>query len=190
MNGTNQAPMSALKSLGYFAFPWLLFLTATYVVIPALAHAQVPLFVNFLISLGTPLGVLILASLVAYRLEGGPWKCSEFKCRFRLRSMRRGTWLWTLGLSIFMFLAPAFLSFSSDWIRMMAPVPDPLARMFVINPNEFMGVPLAGAWWLALGYLVYVIINVSGEELWWRGYILPRQEASMGSWAWLAHGFM
>jgi membrane protease YdiL (CAAX protease family) len=190
MNEIRPAPMSLPKSLGFFATPWLLFIIAVYAVIPALGRANVPLFGNFFISLAIPLGLLLLAALVAYRRDGWPWTWSEFRCRFRLEPMRGTTWLWAIGLSVFMFLGQGFLDFTSAWIQTIAPIPDTLARMFKISTGEFMGVPLAGAWWMVLAYLAYIVINVSGEELWWRGYILPRQEASLGKWAWLVHGIL
>jgi membrane protease YdiL (CAAX protease family) len=35
-----------------------------------------------------------------------------------------------------------------------------------------------------------LFFNITGEELWWRGYILLRQELSQGCWAWLIHGVL
>jgi membrane protease YdiL (CAAX protease family) len=87
-----------------------------------------------------------------------------------------------------MLLAPGVLSFSSIWIQQGAPMPAHLLRLFDIQAGTFMDIPLAGAWWLLLVYLFYVLLNVFGEELWWRGYILPRQELAFGKWSWLVHG--
>src|SRR5205807_1973574 len=57
------------------------------------------------------------------------------------------------------------------------------------GPKDFMGVPLAGAWWILVYYaLVMLACNIGGEELWWRGYLLPRQEAAFGKAAWIIHG--
>jgi hypothetical protein len=32
------------------------------------------------------------------------------------------------------------------------------------------------------------VCNIGGEELWWRGYVLPRQELAFGGAAWIVHG--
>jgi membrane protease YdiL (CAAX protease family) len=57
------------------------------------------------------------------------------------------------------------------------------------GPTDFMGIQLAGAWWVCLYYVVWlVILNILGEELWWRGYVLPRQELFFGGATWVVHG--
>ncbi|MGE5377854.1 MAG: hypothetical protein ACM3XO_22565, partial [Bacteroidota bacterium] len=158
-------PMSFWQSVGFFGVPWLVFLFSIYILLPALDRAGIPLFFNFLICLGIPLGLLLLASCVAYRREGRPWAWSAFRDRFRLGAMKASTWLWAIGLSLFMILMRGFLTFSSVWIQHAAPMPAPLLRMFDIQPTAFMGISLAGNWWLLAGYLGYVFLNVFGEEL-------------------------
>ena len=40
-------------------------------------------------------------------------------------------------------------------------------------------------------YLLFVfVINIFSEELWWRGYILPRQELKHGKVAWVINGVL
>jgi len=57
------------------------------------------------------------------------------------------------------------------------------------GPTDFMGFHLMGAWWLLIYYSVWLIVfNILGEELWWRGYVLPRQEMAFGRAAWVVHG--
>ena len=57
------------------------------------------------------------------------------------------------------------------------------------GPKDFMGVPLQGAWWILIYYAVIILVfNIGGEELWWRGYVLPRQELAFGRTAWVVHG--
>jgi hypothetical protein len=57
-------------------------------------------------------------------------------------------------------------------------------------PAEFLGVPLQGKWWLVIFYLIVLCFNIFGEEFWWRGYLLPRQERTHGKWTWLVHGIL
>jgi membrane protease YdiL (CAAX protease family) len=57
------------------------------------------------------------------------------------------------------------------------------------GPQDFMGVRLQGAWWILVYYAVVMLVcNIGGEELWWRGYVLPRQELAFGKVAWVIHG--
>src|SRR5690242_6436799 len=57
------------------------------------------------------------------------------------------------------------------------------------GPNDFMGIPLHGAWWILVYYAVLILVwNIGGEELWWRGYVLPRQELAFGTATWVVHG--
>lgn len=46
-----------------------------------------------------------------------------------------------------------------------------------------------GKYWLLLIWLPYWILNILGEEFFWRGVMLPRQEIAFGKHAWLVHGF-
>jgi membrane protease YdiL (CAAX protease family) len=57
-------------------------------------------------------------------------------------------------------------------------------------PTEFLGIALRGNWGMALVYLAILVLNIVGEEFWWRGYVLPRQELAHGRWAWLVHGIL
>jgi membrane protease YdiL (CAAX protease family) len=49
---------------------------------------------------------------------------------------------------------------------------------------------IVGRWELVALYFVALFFNVVGEELWWRGYILPRQELAHASHAWVANGLL
>jgi membrane protease YdiL (CAAX protease family) len=57
------------------------------------------------------------------------------------------------------------------------------------GPRDFMCLPLQGAWWIPVYYAVVMLVcNIGGEELWWRGYVLARQELAFGKAAWVIHG--
>lgn len=59
------------------------------------------------------------------------------------------------------------------------------------GPSDFMGFPTRGNWWI-LGYylIVLLVFNIGGEELWWRGYIMPRQELVFGKLTWIVNGIL
>jgi membrane protease YdiL (CAAX protease family) len=54
--------------------------------------------------------------------------------------------------------------------------------------TTFFAVPVRGNWWLVVFWLGWLIVNVGGEELLWRGYALPLQERYFGKYAWLVNG--
>jgi membrane protease YdiL (CAAX protease family) len=45
-----------------------------------------------------------------------------------------------------------------------------------------------GRYWLLAVWCPYWILNILGEEILWRGVMLPRQEISFGKYAWIIHG--
>lgn len=187
---TSPAPLPLTRSLLFFALPSLGFGAAVYLLLPALDRAGLPLLANFLISVGGPLGLLALAALLAYRREGRPWTGAAFRARMRLARPTRSVCLWATALGVFMVLSNGFLSFTAEWIKDAGAMPDALSRMQQLEGDRFMGEPLSGEWWMLLGYTLFVLLNVLGEELWWRGYILPRQELALGRHAWLPHGLL
>ncbi len=54
---------------------------------------------------------------------------------------------------------------------------------------EFHGLDEGQLWVLGL-WLVFFFFNIVGEEIWWHGYILPRQEAAFGAHAWIVNGVL
>lgn len=139
------------------------------------------------------------ASLSVFML-GGPWSsavayilaiagvASEAQ-----RPTSRYLARWAVGLGLFWAISWS-LSHAGPWLQLVPLHREPdylkdfLSRF---GPVEFMGIPLTGRWWIPLYYsAVLVLCNVGGEELWWRGYLLPRQELAHGRIAWLIHGLL
>ena len=62
--------------------------------------------------------------------------------------------------------------------------------------GEFVGsdagtAVLAGSWgWFAVLVVLWVFNTVLGEELFFRGYLLPRMAGAFGRWDWLANGVL
>jgi hypothetical protein len=227
-------PMPLYQAALVFAATSLVFFGFLYVVLPLLRLNNISWFICFNLALAVPMFLLVACALLAYAWEGNPLRWHDIRDRFRLRKMDLRSWLWTIGLAIFMFggryasLAAfacvlfalgldrslgwkqrirvslgvaAFLTFSwliwqtrsfFDGIQLrLLPLTlqDFLAHLNA--PEAFMGIPLRHEWWVAVYYACVLIFgNIAGEELWWRGYLLPRQEAASGAVAWLYHGLL
>jgi membrane protease YdiL (CAAX protease family) len=182
--------MGLMRSLVFVALPLTVFAFGAYVVLPSLDHVGVPLPLAVLVGLGAPLLALLVAALVGYHREGRPWTWPALGDRFRLARMTGANWAWTVGLCVIMVVFPGLLSAAATAILDQAPPPDALRQMVSSDSATLMGTRLHGAWWLLPVFGLLVVLNVAGEELWWRGYVLPRQELVLGRWTWLVHGLL
>ena len=76
-------------------------------------------------------------------------------------------------------------------VRFFKPSPFYVQFFSHFGPTDFMGIPLLGSWWILVYYAVMIFVfNIGGEELWWRGYVLPRQELALGKMTWVVHGIL
>jgi membrane protease YdiL (CAAX protease family) len=192
-------PMPFWMSLLHFGVPSLVATLAIYAGVPALDRAGVPLFLNFVVlCTGGPLTLMFLAALAAYRLEGNPLSWARLKERFRLKPLQGKDWLWTAGLVVVYFGGYLLLLPTARWLAsfplfepppFLPPAVDPRVVGAGI-PSEMLGVTLRGQWWVVVVYFLVLCMNIFGEEFWWRGYILPRQELVHGRWTWLVHGVL
>ena len=155
-------------------------------------------FLNFYLTMVLPLALMLVSAIVAFKLEGRALTWEALSHRFRLTRMTKQDWLYTLGLFLFMALCYGVLSFTAKWLiqfklfappDFLIPAVDPrLEQRF--GMDVFMGIPLKGQWWIALVYFIALLFNIFGEEFWWRGYILPRQELAFGKRTWVIHGVL
>jgi membrane protease YdiL (CAAX protease family) len=106
-------------------------------------------------------------------------------------------WLWALGLSSFGLITAGFLGAISRALINMQIIPLPSSIPSALDPRVGTSIDtlraqldgrLEGNWPVVIVFFVVLFFNVFGEELWWRGYILPRQELAFGRWTWLIHG--
>jgi membrane protease YdiL (CAAX protease family) len=169
-----------------------------YIVYPALIKAGLPQFWILWLCIGAPLFLMLVASLIGYRLEGNPWSWSGIKSRFRLKPMSRTDWLWTLVLIAWIGVYMLLHSSLSKWLASIPFFAPPTYLPSLLDPRitstsipaEFLGIPLKGNWWILLVQTGILFFNIFGEEFWWRGYILPRQELTHGKHTWWIHGLL
>jgi membrane protease YdiL (CAAX protease family) len=199
MNDLNIKPLPFLPALFYFGIPSAVAAVIVYALMPWLHARGFPFFFNYLLVYATaPMLALIVASLIAYQREGRALNWNDFSQRLRLGRMTGRVWLWAIGLAVFMVLSAGVLSLTSRWVAANVFSPPefwpaemrPSASAAPALPTEFMGLPLAGNGWIFVALFVSLVIATFGEEFWWRGYILPRQELAHGRHTWIVHGLL
>ena len=173
-------PLPSWQAALLFGIPAILFaLNYHLVALPSLDRDSLALSAVALIG---PYILLLAASLVAYRLEGNVLSWTALKDRFRFHGVAKSTWLIAAILLVSSLLANWLLIAIRQQIFKPAGTSDMGYAVNTVSDN--------GKWLIFLGMLAQVFFNVTGEEAWWRGYILPRQELTYGKYAWLIHGIM
>lgn len=139
--------------------------------------------------------------VVLMRHEAGRLSWSDLRERLWLVTPRRPDssepdrrlWLWVIPGITFFVLSVALVAPRLDdvWVR---------AFPFFAEPPEFSlgqllapehARALAGAWWLYGLFLLLALFNtVLGEELLFRGVLLPRMAGAFGRWDWVANGVL
>ena len=114
--------------------------------------------------------------------------------------MNRTDWIWT-GISLLVLIVGAGIFGNLGHIQvtkgiitihnkiptaLLDPTIDPANLLNVFR--DALGPNVQGNWGLVLFMLVLLFFNILGEEFWWRGLILPRQELTHGKNTWLIHG--
>jgi len=109
-------PLGLGQLLLLFGLPTLAAVFCFYVIMPALIEGGVLPFYAHSIALLIPLAGLLLAAVLAYRLEGNPFTWPALVARFRWRRMDGRAWLWTLEIWILQIGVWFFLQKLSAWL--------------------------------------------------------------------------
>lgn len=197
MNSTTEMrlkPMGWLASILYFGIPSALFCASILGLLPwMIRHGYSQVF-TFFFTFGLPLGGMLAAAFVFYRLEGNPWTWAAFRDRMRLQKPTARDWLWTLALILVTLFAGAIWGPVANLfagIHIYTPPTEFVTVMTGLRDGTFGGMNMSGRWDIfAMMAVCLLIFNIGGEELWWRGIILPRQELAFGKWAWLVQGVL
>ncbi len=189
--------MRLWQSALFAGIPAVLVYAAHWFVAPALsARLHQPYLVTYLITWGGTEVLFLTAALVAFRVEGNPFRRTSFAERYRLQRPSWSDVLWSVGALGAMVLTASALGFTARWLASLpafAPHPAFPAEltpdaMTSLVPGAFMGASLKGAWWVLAIYTLGWVCNILGEEFWYRGVMLPRQELTHGRFAWLVNG--
>lgn len=191
-------PGGWLESLLVFGLPGLLLLFTFEWLNPWLQRQGMALVWSFTLSLYLPLLLLGFAAAVGYHREGNAANWTAFRDRMRLGKLPKRAWWWISGGLVAALVLEGLLEPTSELLASIAILEPPPSLPALIDPAQplklppttYLGEMLAGNPWLIALYGASLFANIIGEELLWRGYLLPRQERVFGRWAWLVNGLL
>lgn len=172
-----------------------------WIVAPALARGGSPGFERQAV-LGAGLVWQFLLVLFLVHLEAGNLRLSTLRDRLWLQTPRdptssaprRALWLWLIPLVIATgaFQMGARGPIDHLWTRIIPALSEPRGWDF----SAMLSTPqaradIAGNWGVLALFVATAIFNtVLGEELLFRGLLLPRMRGQFGRWDWLANGVL
>lgn len=136
-------------------------------------------FFWFLVAgLGIFLPLLIAAAILLKR-ERALFQPGFWRDRLRFKCMNKGDWLWSLGAIIVIGIISSGVMKILETVAGQIEHQPPFLAFEPLTPERY---------WLLAIWFPYWILNIMGEEIFWRGVMLPRQELAFGNWTWFYHG--
>ncbi len=173
-----------------------------WVVTPVLAaNQQMPGIVRAaLLTVGLAWQFALVVFLI--RREAGTFSWSEFRRRLWLNTPRdpqtgetRGRlWLWLIPLIALAAVYGMQLAKLADrlWASVFPFLAEPPAySLGALTASPDAKAQLVGAWGIWALFVVQAVLNtVIGEELLFRGLLLPRMSRTFGKWDWVVNGLL
>lgn len=178
---TELPPLGWLGTLALFGGAAIVLWLATRLGVPAASRTLgVEPVVGWLVvsslAVFTP---LLLTALLLLRQEGRLAEPHVWRERLRFRRMTRRDWAWGVGGLVAVGAASTLAQAALERGFGAGDLHPPFMTLEPLGP---------GRYWILAAWLPAWLLNVLGEEILWRGVVLPRQEAALGSSAWLANG--
>jgi len=175
-----------IESLWYFLGGAIVLFLAVQYAIPHL-HQQygvLPL-IGWWLASGVIVSALFVGAILAARYRSQANSLRDILLALNIRSLTKTDILWAFGGLLGVVLVTAIVVTAFDRLFSMNLLSQDsyasFLRMEKLKPNEY---------WLFLAWLPYFFFNIVGEELMWRGYLLPRQAAALGQYAWIFNGLL
>ena len=182
MQNTTLKPLGFAGSVVIFGIASAILTFETHYLIPLFSRItgwETVVFWFIFAGLGMFLPLLI-ASYIFIRREGLTCSRETWKQRLRFRRLTGHDILWSIGGIVGIGI-------------LSASIMEILKAVFGAMHSQppFMAFePLsAGRYWILAVWFPYWLLNIMGEEIFWRGVLLPRQELAFGKNTWIVHGF-
>ena len=140
----------------------------------------------------------VLSMLILYREEGNiriPTICRRFWLNNPVspRTGQKGNRLWWLLIPLFLLVVALELGLApflnEIWIKLFPFLAEPQSRSLEALFAPEMQARWIGAWdFFALFVIMSIFNNFLGEELLFRGVLLPKMKGVFGRWDWVANG--
>lgn len=172
--------MGGVLSFAIFGCAALLLMVETYFLIPYLSvnTGQEPVLFWFIVAgLGLFFPIIIVAQFIL-RSEGYNMQRHTWRERLRFKPLTRIDWFWSLGALVLIGVLSALIMKGLELTLGAFDHSPPFMAFKPVTP---------GRYWLLAVWFPYWVLNILGEEILWRGVMLPRQEAKWGCFAWLIH---
>ena len=177
----NVKGMGLKNSLLIFGIASILLALETQFLIPFLSRRtgiETVIFWFLVAGLGLFLPMLFL-SFFMLRSEGLKIEKRTWEERLRFKKMNKNDWLWSIGAIVLIgMLSLVIIKFIQAKIGKLETSPA-FMHFKPLTPDRY---------WILVAWLPYWLLNIMGEEILWRGVILPRQELVSGKATWLIHG--
>ena len=163
-----------------FGIPTILNFLACRILIPFLdSQGILPIEVSYFISVGFFVLVpMFFGAIYLSAKEINSFKIGDILDRLRIKKLSLHDTFWTVGGFVLLSLASFLIA------KIILP-------LFAIDatPFFFRNMPLTDKYlWIIYIWPIFFFFNIFGEELFWRGYIQPRQELLTNKYTWLVHG--
>jgi membrane protease YdiL (CAAX protease family) len=159
----------------------LLLYLETHFLIPALSRytgIEPVLFWFIVAGLGLFLPLLLVAFLIL-KSEGVSCGQGVWNSRMRFRKWKTADGLWTLaGVIGIGILSLGIMKTLEAYFGTVRHQPS-FMYFEPLTPDRY---------WILMVWALYWPLNIMGEEILWRGVILPRQEVTFGHYAWFING--
>jgi membrane protease YdiL (CAAX protease family) len=121
---------------------------------------------------------LLLVAICMVRAESdlrGP----VWRERLRFRRLNKGDWAWSAVGLLGIAVATGLIMLGAQLAGSPLEVHPSFMHLDPLGPDRL---------YILAVWLPFWLLNIFGEEILWRGVVLPRQELAFGQWAWMING--